>query len=70
MRDHAVGSRAASSIDREGVVVSTIGVLLLLLWLGFAIHRSPRFPGSFSGTMLAIGGAALITLPSLAYLFV
>ena len=70
MRDHAVGSRAASSIDREGVVVSTIGVLLLLLWLGFAMHRSPRFPGSFSGTMLAIGGAALITLPSLAYLFV
>lgn len=70
MRDHAVAPRAASSIDRERIVVSTIGVLLLLLWLGFSVHRSPRFPGSFSGSMLAIAGAALIVLPSLAYLFV
>lgn len=42
-------------------------VLLLLLWLGFAVHRSPRFPGSVSGTTLGIAGALLMVLPSLAY---
>ena len=70
MRNQAVAARAVSSIDRERIVVSTIGVMLLLLWLGFAVHRSPRFPGSFSGTMLAVAGAALMALPSLAYLFI
>ena len=70
MRNQAVAARAVSSIDRERIVVSTIGVMLLLLWLGFAVHRSPRFPGSFSGTMLAVVGAALMALPSLAYLFI
>lgn len=70
MRDDAVAAGTGSSIDRERIVVSTIGVMLLLLWLGFTVHRSPRFPGSLSGTMLAAAGAALITLPSLAYCFV
>ena len=62
-----MAGRAGSSIDHEGVVVSAIGLLLLVLWLGFAVHRSPRFPGSFSGTMLAIAGASLLVIPSLAY---
>ena len=44
-----------------------IGVLLLLLWLGFAVHRSPSFPGSLTGTGLAVSGGALLVLPSLAY---
>ena len=52
---------------RERAVVTGLVVLLLLLWLGFAVHRSPRFPGSLPGTVLAISGAALMVLPSLAY---
>jgi hypothetical protein len=46
MRDDGVAVRRASSLDRERMVVSTIGVMLVLLWLGFAVHRSPRFAGS------------------------
>lgn len=54
----------------ERTVVTGLIVLQLLLWLGFAVHRSPRFPGSLAGTVLAISGAALIVLPSLAYVAV
>jgi len=70
MRDDGVAVRRASSLDRERMVVSTIGVMLVLLWLGFAVHRSPRFAGSLTGTMLAVAGAALMTLPSVAYLLI
>lgn len=49
--------------ERERVVVSSLVVLLLLLWLGFAVHRSPRFPGSLWGGVLAISGAVLMLLP-------
>lgn len=54
-------------MERERAVVAGLLVLQVLLWLGFAVHRSPRFPGSLSGTALGIAGAALIVLPSLAY---
>ena len=54
-------------MQREGAVVTGLLVLQLLLWLGFAVHRSPRFPGSLAGAVLAISGAALMVLPSLAY---
>ena len=54
-------------MQRERAVVIGLVVLVMLLWLGFAIHRSPRFPGSPPGTLLAISGAALMVLPSLAY---
>lgn len=67
MRDRASAARPTSARERERTVVTGIGVLLLLLWLGFAVHRSPRFPGSLAGTVLAVLGAALMTLPSLAY---
>lgn len=55
--------------ERERIVVSSLIVLMLILWLGFAVHRSPRFPGSFWGGMLGLS-AALLMLSSLAYLAV
>lgn len=54
-------------MERERAVLTGLLVLQLLLWLGFAVHRSPRFPGSPAGTVLAVAGAALMVLPSLAY---
>ncbi|MBX9792605.1 MAG: hypothetical protein K2Y37_27205 [Pirellulales bacterium] len=44
-------------------------VLMLVLWLGFLVHRSPRFAGSLWGGMLGISGAALMLVP-LAYMVV
>lgn len=52
--------------DRERVVVSGVLSVLLLGWLGFFVHRSPRFPGSGVGAVFAITGAALMLVP-LAY---
>lgn len=55
-------------MDRERSVLSTLIVLLAVLWVGFAIHRSPRFPGSLMGGVLAISGATLMVVFSLAYM--
>lgn len=52
--------------DRERVVVTGVLCVLLLGWLGFLIHRSPRFPGSGVGAAFGIGGAGLMLVP-LAY---
>lgn len=52
--------------EREGIIVSGVACVLLLAWLGFLFHRSPRFPGSGVGTMIGIAGAALMLVP-LAY---
>ena len=57
-------------MQRERAVITGIVLLLVVLWLGFVVHRSPRFPGSVPGTVLAISGAALMVLPSLAYVAV
>ena len=70
MREPVSPARPPSPRERERTVVTGVGVLLLLLWLGFVVHRSPRFPGSLAGTVLAAAGAALMTFPSLAYLAV
>lgn len=67
MPEQAVAPRAPAGRARERSVVTGIGVLLLLLWIGFAVHRSPSFPGSLAGFVLAVSGAALMVLPSLAY---
>ena len=56
-----------SPIERERALVSALLVVLLLLWLGFAVHRAPQFPGSLTGSLLGMTGAALMVLPSLAY---
>lgn len=52
--------------DREGIIVSGTVCVLLLAWLGFLFHRSPRFPGSGIGAVFGITGAALMLVP-LAY---
>lgn len=52
--------------DRERIVVSGVLGVLVLGWLGFFVHRSPRFPGSGLGAAFGIAGAGLMLLP-LAY---
>jgi hypothetical protein len=49
--------------ERERFVVSGLVVLMLVLWLGFLAHRSPRFAGSLAGGMLGISGALLMLVP-------
>ncbi len=49
--------------ERESIIVSgTLGVLLLA-WLGFFLHSSPRFPGSGWGAVFGIAGAGLMLIP-------
>jgi hypothetical protein len=52
--------------EREGIIVSGVLTVLLLGWLGFLVHRSPRFPGSGVGAIFGIAGAVLMLVP-LAY---
>ena len=53
----------------ERLFITGLVLLLLLFWLGFLFHRSPRFAGSFWGAMLAVVGSLLMLVP-LAYLIV
>ena len=55
--------------ERQRIVVSGLVVLFLILWLGFLVHRSPRFAGSFFGGVLGLSGAALMLVP-LVYLII
>ncbi|MCI0456028.1 MAG: hypothetical protein L0Z62_03490 [Gemmataceae bacterium] len=55
--------------ERERLVVSGLVVLVLILWLGFLVHRSPRFAGSLWGGVLGVSGGLLMLVP-LAYLIV
>lgn len=55
--------------ERERMVVGGLVVLMLLLWLGFVVHRSPRFAGSLEGAVLGIAAAVLMAVP-LAYVAV
>lgn len=52
--------------ERERIVVTGVLSLLLLGWLGFLVHRSPRFAGSGVGAVFGIAGALLMLVP-LAY---
>ena len=52
--------------ERDGIMVSATVSVLLLAWLGFFLHRSPRFPGSGTGAVFGIAGAVLMLVP-LAY---
>lgn len=54
---------------RNELVVTGLVILLLLLWLGFAFHHSPRFAGSLAGGVLAVTGSALMLVP-LVYLVI
>ena len=51
--------------ERESIVVSGTVAVLLLGWLGFLVHRSPRFPGSGIGAVFGIAGALLMLIPLL-----
>lgn len=55
--------------ERERLVVTGLTALLLILWLGFLVHRDPRFAGSLWGGILGVAGAVLMLVP-LAYLIV
>ena len=55
--------------EREKLVMTELVALLLLLWLGFLIHRSPRFAGSLAGGVLGVTGALLMFV-SMAHMIV
>ena len=55
--------------DNDGLLVTAMVALTFVLWLGFAVHRSPRFPGSLAGGMLGVSAALLMLVP-LAYALV
>lgn len=52
--------------ERERIVVTGVVGVLLFAWLGFLVHRAPRFAGSGVGAVFGIAGAALMLVP-LAY---
>lgn len=54
-------------MERERTIIGSLVLLQLVLWLGFLVHRSPRFPGSFSGGVLALSGALLMVVPPVLY---
>ena len=49
--------------ERQRIVVTGLVILLIVLWLGFLFHASPRFPGSGWGSILGIGAAVLMVWP-------
>lgn len=52
--------------DRERVVMTGVLSVLLLSWLGFLFHSSPRFAGSGMGAVFGVAAAVLMLIP-LAY---
>lgn len=55
--------------SRDRSVTVSIFFVLLMLWLGFLIHRSPRFAGSAWGGFFGVSAALLMLVP-LVYSFV
>ena len=49
--------------ERGGVLATILVVLLLFFWGRFLFHADPRFPGSLTGSALAIVGSALMIVP-------
>lgn len=56
-----------TEMERERTIIGALFLLQLILWLGFLVHRSPRFPGSFAGGVLAVSGALLVIVPLVFY---
>ena len=52
--------------EREPLVAGGLVALLVVLWLGFLVHRDPRFAGTALGGVLGVSGASLM-VASLAY---
>tara|TARA_E500000318_G_scaffold14854_8_gene15313 strand:- start:168676 stop:169428 length:753 start_codon:yes stop_codon:yes gene_type:complete len=55
--------------ERQKIIVSGLITLLLVLTMGFFVHRDPRFAGSLTGGLLGVAAASLMLVPLL-YLFV
>ena len=55
--------------EREKIIASGLTTLMLVLWLGFAFHQSPRFAGTAIGGLLAVSGSLLMLFP-LAYMII
>lgn len=55
-------------MGRERAILGSLVALLFVLWAGFLLHRAPRFPGSLTGGVLAVAGATLMVVFSLAYM--
>jgi len=51
--------------ERDSAIMGGLTLLMLLLWLGFFVHRSPRFAGSLLGHSIGILGALLMLVPLL-----
>ncbi len=51
--------------EREHIVVTNLVLLMLIVWVGFLLHHSPRFAGSFRGGVLGVSGALLMLFPLL-----
>ncbi len=49
--------------ESERDVVTGLVVLMMVLWGGFLVHRSPQFAGSLSGGILGIVAALLMFIP-------
>lgn len=49
--------------EKDAFVVSGLMLFLFVLWLGFFIHRDPRFAGSLMGGLFAVSGSLLLLIP-------
>ena len=49
--------------SQERTIVSSLVVLMILLWLGFVWHRDPAFPGSFIGFGVGLSASVLMLIP-------
>jgi len=49
--------------SQERTIVSSLVVLMILLWLGFLWHRDPAFPGSFIGFGVGLSASVLMLIP-------
>ena len=54
-------------MKKERIIIGGLFILQLILWLGFLLHTSPRFPGSLTGGIFGILGALLMIVPPLLY---
>lgn len=58
-------TREGMTKKQDATFVAGMTVLMIGTWLGFLMHRSPRFPGSPLGASLGILGGLLILVPLL-----
>jgi hypothetical protein len=49
--------------NQDRIIATVIFSILVVLWLGFLVHRSPFFAGSFLGGVFGILGAAFMLMP-------